>query len=69
MRHGSSRTQGLSFVLRGKKLPVLGNDFPFLERLVKQARFGSSNVLAQPINHSRVREMTFLANHFRRDMS
>jgi hypothetical protein len=29
-------SQRIPFVLRGKKLPVFGKDFPFSERLVKQ---------------------------------
>jgi hypothetical protein len=36
---GRRVSQGIPFVLRGKKLPVLGKDFPFSEPLVKQARF------------------------------
>jgi hypothetical protein len=35
-------SQGIPFVLRGKKLPVFGKDFPFSERLVKQ---GGQSVL------------------------
>jgi hypothetical protein len=35
---GSCATQRIPFVLRGKKLPVFGMDFPFSERLVKQGR-------------------------------
>jgi hypothetical protein len=34
-------SQDIPFVLRGKKLPVFGKDFPFSERLVKQARFNA----------------------------
>jgi hypothetical protein len=36
---------GIPFVLRGKKVPVFGKDFPFSERLVKQGKRGQARII------------------------